>query len=174
MSDNIELKRLTLTTSGVTMVMEFDTVNLMTEWMFALKECIRVSNCNSLIKGQRIPAVVAWYEEQYSQYSDAVSVIRSGNMFCLHHIDSRDGFVELIPIWLMQSQSGLGFVMLCNNVTYNSTGPPKHRGADESAPQTAARSRIEGLEIPYHSITTIMTGSKIEVYHTPEMGGTAR
>lgn len=169
-----EAKRLTILVHDTQMVLEFENLNVMTEWKFALKECIRIANCNSLIKGQRIPDVVSWYNEQYTLYLNAASVLRKGGMFCLHYVDARDGYVELIPIWLQENPGGTGFMMMCDHVTVQSTGPPMVGGADPSVTPTATRTRIQGLDIPYNTITSIMTGSKTEVYHTPEMGGTSR
>lgn len=173
-TDNSENRRLAISVHDTQMVLEFDQINKMMEWKFVLRECIRTANCNSLMKGQRVPDVVAWYNEQYTLYVNAASVLRAGEMFCLHHIDQRDGYVELIPLWLQETPSGLGFMMMCDHVTVHSTGPPTVGGADTTTPATAARTKIQGMDIPYNSITSIMTGSKIEVYHTPEMGGTNR
>jgi hypothetical protein len=174
LSDDSNTRRITITCSDTQMVLEFEHINTLAEWKFAFRECIRTANCNSLIKGQRLPSVVSWYNDQYGLYADAASILSTGEMFCLHHIDQQDGFVELIPIWLYESPSGLGFVMMCNHVTVNSINRPTIGGADPSTTATAARSRIEGMDVAYNSITSIMTGSKTEVYHTPEMGGTSR
>lgn len=166
-----ENMRITIRNGSADIVLECDSLNLMTEWKYAIKDCIRTANCNSLIKGQRVESVVEWYEAQYTLYANAATVMRNGSMFCLHYVHPTDGYDELIPIWLQENSSGQGLLLRCYNVNYHTTAAPTVAGTDLSTPDTAARSRIEGLEILYHDITSIMTGCKTEVYHTPEMGG---
>lgn len=172
--DDDEAKRITIRAHDTEMVLEFDHSKVQAEWKAALRECIRTANCNSLIKGQRFSAVVDWYNEQYALYAAAANVLRAGHMFCLHHVDVRDGYVELIPVWLQEARSGLGLVFRCDHVTVQTTAVPTASGADPLTEPGSTRSKLEGFEVPYGNINSIMTGSKTEVYHTPEMGGANR
>jgi hypothetical protein len=140
----------------------------------AIKETIRTANCNSLINGQRVPSVVRWYEDQHTCYADASAVLRTGQLFMLHYLNKSDMSVELIPVWLQEADSCLGLVFRCNHVTLTTKTCPKLTGPDPLASETAARNKIQFHNVLYQDITTIMTGSKTEVYHTAEMGGQNR
>jgi hypothetical protein len=156
-------------TTGLTI--EAETVQELGEWKTALVEAIRVANINSLVQGFRVQTVVQWYNEQYDLFAAASAVIKAGAMFVLHHIDPKDGYVEVIPIWLQESKSGTGLWFRCSNVTVNTvSAPPLNAPANPAVPVTTARERIEKLEVPYREISSIMTGTKEEVYRSPDMG----
>ena len=163
------LKIANAVSTGITI--ETESAQELAEWKTVLVEAIRVANINSLLRGYRIPTVVQWYNEQFELFNAASNVIKAGNMFMLHAIDPKDNYVELIPVWVQESISGQGFVLICSNVSATTTSAPSLRiNSNPSVENTSARKRIDQMEISYREISSIMTGTKQEVYRSPDMG----
>jgi hypothetical protein len=102
------------------LLVETDSPEETEDWQSCIMDAIRASNIASLSQGDRLPAVVQWYLEEYSGFEEARKVLEFGHLFKLHFIDS-SGVIHLIKVWLQANSNGLGLVFY---VSLDGQNPP--------------------------------------------------